>query len=143
MRQNSSSTAIDIALLVLRIGLGIIFFAHGAQKALGWWGGPGMQGTVGFMTGMGLPIPLPYLAVAAEFLGGMGLILGVLPRISALGILVTMLVAMTKVHLANGFFLGKEGNGIEFTLALSVMALTILIAGPGRFALINPKKVPL
>jgi putative oxidoreductase len=125
----------DVALLVLRLGLGVIFFAHGAQKVLGMFGGPGLEGTVGFMGKIGIPAALAYVAAFTEFLGGIALIFGVLSRVAALGLFITMLVAMFKVHLANGFFLSPDGkSGIEYTVALSAMALAILIAGPGRVA---------
>src|SRR6202165_570362 len=86
---NSSATTI------LRLALGVIFFAHGAQKMLGWFDGYGFTGTMGFFTGaMHIPAPLAFLAIAAEFFGGLGLILGFLTRIAAFGIAVNMLVAI-------------------------------------------------
>src|SRR5258708_37851448 len=72
---------------ILRLVLGVVFFAHGAQKLLGWFGGYGFSGTMGFFTGMmHIPAPFAFLAIAAEFFGGLGLILGFLTRIAALGI---------------------------------------------------------
>src|SRR5690349_22703637 len=91
-------TADDPVLASLRLVLGIVFFAHGAQKVLGWFGGPGFQGTIGFFTSMGIPAPLAFLAMMAEFLGGLGLILGFLSRIAAFGVLCNMLVAIAMVH---------------------------------------------
>ena len=82
------------ATAILRVVLGLVFFAHGAQKMLGWFGGFGFAGTMGFFTGsMHIPAPLAFLAIAAEFFGGLGLILGFLTRIAAFGIAVNMLVA--------------------------------------------------
>src|SRR5690349_23589697 len=92
------------ATLILRLVLGIVFFAHGAQKVLGWFGGPGFSGTMGmFTTYLHIPAPFAFLAIAAEFLGGLGLLLGFLTRIAAFGISVNMLVAIATVHLSNGF----------------------------------------
>src|ERR1700704_7136810 len=102
---NSTATAI------LRLVLGVVFFAHGAQKLLGWFGGFGFAGTMGFFTGMmHIPAPLAFLAIAAEFFGGMGLILGFLTRIAAFGIGVNMLVAIMTVHRGFGFFMNWTGT---------------------------------
>jgi uncharacterized membrane protein YphA (DoxX/SURF4 family) len=90
---------------ILRLVLGIVFFAHGAQKMLGWFGGPGFSGTIGYFTGtMHIPGTLAFLEIAAEFFGAIGLILGFLTRIAAFGIGVIMLVAVMTVHHAFGFF---------------------------------------
>src|SRR3981189_1086518 len=86
------------ATAILRLVLGVVFFAHGAQKMLGWFGGFGFSGTMGFFTGtLHIPPPLSFLAIAAEFFGGIGLILGFLTRIAAFGIAATMLVAIAMV----------------------------------------------
>src|SRR5712672_3336278 len=108
----------DPATLILRLVLGVVFFAHGAQKLLGWFGGPGFSGTMGMFTGyLHIPAPLAFLAIAAEFFGGLGLILGFLTRIAAFGIAVNMVVAIWKVHGAFGFFMNwagtQKGEGIE------------------------------
>ena len=77
----------SLATAILRLTLGAVFFAHGAQKMLGWFGGFGFRGTMGFFTDlMHVPAPLAFLAIAAEFFGGIGLIFGFLTRIAALGI---------------------------------------------------------
>src|SRR5712672_4717021 len=108
----------DPATLILRLVLGVVFFAHGAQKLLGWFGGPGFSGTMGMFTGyLHIPAPLAFLAIAAEFFGGLGLILGFLTRIAAFGISVNMLVAIATVHGPFGFFVswsgGQKGEGYE------------------------------
>src|SRR4029077_10427849 len=91
---------------ILRVVLGVVFFAHGAQKLLGWFGGYGFSGTMGFFTGaMHIPAPFAFLAIAAEFFGGLGLILGFLTRISAFGIAANMVVAIGLVHSGFGFFM--------------------------------------
>src|SRR6202035_144078 len=94
------------ATAILRLVLGLIFFAHGAQKMLGWFGGYGFSATMGAFTGsMHIAAPLAFLAIVAEFFGGVGLILGFLTRIAAFGIAVNMVVAVWMVHSAFGFFM--------------------------------------
>lgn len=127
------------ATAILRLVLGIVFFAHGAQKMLGWFGGYGFSGTMGFFTGaMHIPVPLAFLAIAAEFFGGIGLILGFLTRIAAFGISVNMLVAIVTVHSANGFFMNwggtQKGEGFEYHLLVLGMAAFLMIRGAGAFS---------
>lgn len=131
----------DVGLLVLRLGLGAVMFAHGAQKLLGWWGGPGVDGFLGWMGSMGVPAPLAWLAMLVEFAGGIAVILGVFARVAALGFAGNMIVAIATVHWKHGFFLGGEGgDGIEFTLVLLCAAVAVALAGPGRFALIDRER---
>jgi putative oxidoreductase len=127
------------ATAILRLVLGLIFFAHGAQKMLGWFGGFGFSGTMGFFTGaMHIPAPLAFLAIAAEFFGGLGLILGFLTRIAAFGIAVNMLVAIAKVHGAFGLFMNwsgtQKGEGFEFHLLVLAMTAFLMIRGAGAFS---------
>jgi putative oxidoreductase len=123
--------------LVVRLGLGMIFFAHGAQKVLGWFGGHGLRGTISyFKQGLGIPPAATVIAASIEFLGGLCLIVGFLARPAALGLVVVMLVAIGTVHIKNGFFINwtmtpGQGHGYEFNLALIAMALAILIGGAG------------
>ena len=124
-------TRFDLALLVLRLVLGTVMVAHGSQKLFGWFGGPGVQGFLGWTASMGIPAPIGWLAIIAEAFGGLGMLLGLLPRVAALGFAVNMLVAMFMVHLKNGFFMP---GGIEFTLTLFAACVVILLVGPGRFA---------
>src|SRR3954447_7213516 len=100
----------DRVVTLLRIALGIIFFAHGAQKMLGWFGGYGYTGTMHSFTASGIPAPLAFLAIAAEFFGGLGLIFGLLGRVAAIGITVNMLVAIAAVHAKFGFFMNWAGS---------------------------------
>jgi len=130
---DSASTAI------LRLALGLVFFAHGAQKMLGWFGGYGFSGTMGFFTGaMHIPAPLAFLAIAAEFFGGLGLILGFLTRIAAFGIAVNMLVAIAAVHGPFGFFMNwsgtQKGEGFEFHLLVLAITAFLMIRGAGAFS---------
>src|SRR5271166_14643 len=133
------STPNDLTLTIVRLVLGVTFFAHGAQKMLGWFGGYGFQGTMGFFTQqMGIPAPLAFLAICAEFFGGLGLIVGLLSRIAAFGIMVNMLVAIATVHYANGLFMNwagtQKGEGFEYHLLVIAMCLTILIKGAGALS---------
>jgi putative oxidoreductase len=128
------------AMSILRLVLGIVFFAHGAQKMLGWFGGFGFAGTMGFFTGMAhIPAPLAFLAIAAEFFGGIGLILGFLTRIAAFGIGVNMLVAIMTVHLPFGFFMNwtgaQKGEGFEFHLLVLAIVAFLMIRGAGAFSI--------
>lgn len=123
----------DGALLILRLTLGVIFFAHGAQKVLGLFGGYGLAGTVEFMTKSGIPAALAYVACFTEFLGGLAMIGGLLARLAGIGLSITMLVAILKVHLAAGLFADK--HGFEYPLALLAMSLAVVLMGPGRIAI--------
>src|SRR5437016_6603754 len=127
------------ATAILRVVLGLVFFAHGAQKMLGWFGGYGFSGTMGFFTGaMHIPAPLAFLAIAAEFFGGIGLILGFLTRIAAFGITVNMLVAIATVHGAFGFFMNwsgaQKGEGFEYHLLVLAITAFLTIRGAGAFS---------
>jgi putative oxidoreductase len=139
MAKNFSAATMDsLALLLIRLPLGVIFFAHGSQKLLGLFGGPGLTGTLrNFEVHMGIPPLLTLLAIIAEFGGGLGVLFGAFTRLSACGIAVTMAVAMYKVHWVNGFFLNTPGKGpgIEFTLALLGMALALVVTGGGQWSL--------
>jgi putative oxidoreductase len=130
----------DTATAILRLVLGAVFFAHGAQKLLGWFGGSGFSGTMGFFTGtMHIPAPLAFLAIAAEFFGGLGLILGFLTRVAAFGITVNMVVAIAMVHSANGFFMNwsgaQKGEGIEYHLLVLAATVFLMIRGAGAFSI--------
>src|SRR5580700_6239979 len=128
------------ATAILRLVLGIVFFAHGAQKLLGWFGGPGFSGSMGMFTGyLHIPGPLAFLAIAAEFFGGLGLILGFLTRIAAFGIAVNMVVAVIMVHSGNGFFMNwtgtQKGEGFEYHLLALAITAFLMIRGAGAFSL--------
>lgn len=134
------STDPVLSVLIIRVVLGIIFFAHGAQKVLGWFGGHGLKGTVGFMTSMGLPAPIAYMVCFFEFLGGLGLIVGLLTRLAALAVAIVMVGAIATVHAKNGFFVNWEmepgkGHGFEVNLAYLAMASALILEGGGGLAL--------
>jgi putative oxidoreductase len=129
------------SLLIVRVVLGVIFFAHGAQKVFGCFGGPGLKGTIAyFKQAMGIPAGATVLAALIECFGGLAMLAGLLVRPAALGLVVVMLVAVAKVHWKNGFFLNMsmtpgKGHGYEFNLALIGMALAVLVGGAGRYSL--------
>jgi len=134
------STTDDFALTILRLVLGIVFFAHGSQKMLGWFGGYGFKGTMGFFTQqLHIPAPLAALAICAEFFGRLGLIVGLLTRISAFGITCNMVIAILAVHLPNGFFMNwgsnQKGEGFEFHLLVLAMTVAIMIKGAGALSI--------
>ena len=114
----------DLALLVLRLVLGGVFIAHGAQKLFGWFGGPGLQGTAGFFEKLG---------GLAEFGGGLLVLLGLLTPLGALAVIVVMIVAILRVHLPNGFF--NTSGGYEFNLTLIGIAVALILAGSGAYGL--------
>lgn len=133
-------TESDLTLAALRLVLGVVFFAHGAQKVLGWFGGYGLSATMGAFTHqMGIPAVFAALAIAAEFLGGIGLMAGLLSRVAALGIAINMMVAVVLVHAQNGFFMNwygnQKGEGFEYHLLAIVLAVAVLVKGAGAFSL--------
>lgn len=139
MWQKLVGTSNDASLTILRLVLGIVFFAHGAQKTLGWFGGYGFSGTMHFFTGMmHIPAFFAFLAVAAEFLGGLGLIIGFLSRIAAFGIMTNMIVAVALVHRHVGFFMNwtgaQKGEGYEYHLLAIAICITVLVRGAGALS---------
>src|SRR5437588_2531080 len=139
MIRNIVSTDDSIATAIIRVVLGVVFFAHGAQKMLGWFGGFGFSGTMGFFTQtMHIPAPLAFLAIAAEFFGGLGLIAGFLTRIAAFGVATNMVVAIATVHRAVGFFMNwngdQKGEGFEFHLLVLAITAFLIIRGAGSFS---------
>jgi putative oxidoreductase len=121
--------------LVVRLALGVVFFAHGAQKVFGWFGGHGLTGTIqAFRQYLGIPPAATVLAAFVECFGGLALIVGLLARPAALGLIGVMLVAIATVHWKHGFFLATQpgqSNGWEYNFALIAMALAVLIGGAG------------
>ncbi len=127
--------------LPVRLALAALFIAHGGQKMFGWFGGPGLSATMqGFQQYLGIPAWLAVLAGVTEFFGGLGVLVGLLTRVAATGLSVVMLVAMFKVHWANGFFLNWDGkpnvgHGIEFNVVVLGLTLALVIAGGGAASL--------
>lgn len=129
----------DIAIMVVRIGLGIVFFPHGMQKLFGWFGGPGFSGTMGMFTNnLHIPAFFAFLAIMAEGLGSLGLITGFLTRVAAFGIGVNMAVAVYMLHWQNGFFMNwfgnQKGEGFEYHLLVIAMAIALIIRGGGALS---------
>ncbi|MFZ3169459.1 MAG: DoxX family protein [Candidatus Methanoperedens sp.] len=124
----------NFSLVFLRAALGVIFFAHGSQKLLGWYGGYGFDATVQFFQQMGISPALGALAILAEFFGGLMVLLGFFTRIGAAGIAVTMAVALFTVHLSQGFFIAGDKIGFEYAFALLLMALYLVINGAGELS---------
>ena len=130
----------DKLLTVTRLILGLVFLAHGAQKVFGWVGGQGFDHTMkAFTQGMGIPAIFAMLAIAAEFLGGIGLVLGLLSRVAAFAIAVNMVVAVWLVHARNGLFMNwagsQRGEGFECHLLALAIALLLVIRGGGAWSL--------
>ena len=135
-----TGTHADLVVAVARIVLGIIFFAHGAQKMLGWYGGPGLAGSMRtFTEHLHLPPTLAFLVIAGELFSGVGLIVGLLSRIAALVIALTMVGAIATVHFRFGLFLNwfgtQEGHGIEYHLLTIALSLVIVVQGAVAFSL--------
>jgi putative oxidoreductase len=125
----------DVGLLLLRLLLGFLFFAHGSQKLFGWFGGRGLAGQSAMLEKMGLR-PARQLALAnaaGEFFGGLGAAFGLLTPIAAGGILGSMIVAVIRVHWRNGLW--NRNEGIEFPLSLGTVAFVLGLVGPGRYSL--------
>ena len=133
--QRILSSDAGLAPLAVRIPVGIIFAAHGAQKLFGWFGGYGLEGTGQWMDSIGLHpgTLLALLAGGAEFLGGLALLLGLLVRPASAALAFTMLVAIFSVHISKGLFMSN--GGYEYALALLAVTAALFISGAGRFSL--------
>ncbi len=140
MFQRLMKTTDDFVVTLLRLVLGAVFFAHGAQKVLGWFGGFGFRATLGFFTQqLHIPAPLAVLAIAAEFLGGLGLIIGFLGRVASFGIFCNMVVAVALIHRHFGLFANwygnQKGEGFEYHILSIAICLAIMIRGSGALSL--------
>jgi putative oxidoreductase len=139
MIESLIGTNADWVVGIIRIVLGIIFFAHGAQKMLGWYGGPGLANSMRtFTEHLHLPSTLAFLVIAGELFSGIGLIVGLFSRIAGLVIVVTMVGAIATVHFRFGLFLNwfgtQEGHGIEFHLLAIALALVVVVKGAGALS---------
>lgn len=128
------STDETFATLALRVPVGIIFMAHGAQKLFGWFGGYGLTATGNWMESIGLApgILMAFLAGSGEFFGGLFILLGLLTRPAAAVLSITMIVAIFTVHFANGLFMAN--NGYEFGLALLAASVSLMLSGSGKLS---------
>ena len=125
--------------LILRVMLGLVFFFHGGQKLLGWFGGHGFDGTMGFFTEkMGIPALIAFLVIIGESFGALGLITGFLTRLSAAGVACIMLGAIAMVHWNNGIFMNwagqQAGEGFEYHLLALAIAIPLILYGGGKFS---------
>ncbi|PLY02563.1 MAG: hypothetical protein C0623_03630 [Desulfuromonas sp.] len=139
MKKLVLGTDSDAAGLVLRLGLGVVMFPHGAQKLLGWFGGYGISGTMGFLTDtMGIPALFAFLVIIAESFGALGLIFGFMTRLSALGIGLVMAGAVFMVHLQYGFFMNwsgqQAGEGFEYHILAIAIAVVLFFKGGGALS---------
>jgi len=135
--QTITKTSDSFAPVIARVTLGLVFFPHGAQKLLGWFGGYGFSGTMGFFTGaMHIPTVFAFLAIVTEFFGALALIFGAFSRVAAFGIATIMIVAVVTTHLANGFFMNWFGNqkseGYEYHLLVLALAAIVFVYGAGK-----------
>jgi putative oxidoreductase len=126
---------VALGLLILRLVIGLTLAAHGAQKLFGSFGGPGMTGWTGAMVRMRIrpATPWAWMSALAEFLGGIGLALGLLFPLPSAAIAGSMLVAVALVHLPKGFFVSK--GGYEFNLAIIAAVAALALTGPGAYSL--------
>lgn len=122
---------------ILRLAVGGVMFPHGAQKLLGWFGGYGFNGTMGFFTDtMGMPWFMGFIVIMVEFFASLALLAGALTRLSALGVMIVMTGAVAVAHWQNGFFMNwansNEGEGFEYHLLMIGMCAALMIGGGGK-----------
>lgn len=132
-------TSDSLSPVLLRLTLAAVLFPHGAQKLLGWFGGYGFTGTMGFFTGtMGIPWILAFGTIMIEFFAPLLLLIGAGTRLAALGLGTVLTTAMFMVHVQNGFFMNwfgtQKGEGIEYFLLIIGLALSLIISGGGRWS---------
>ena len=132
-------TSDDRIPMLARLALGIVVFPHGAQKVLGWFGGSGIDGALGFYTSMGVPAFLGWIAMTIELVGGIALIVGILGRVAAFAVALDMVVAVIQMHWMVGFFMNWDGQlrgeGFEFHILAVTLALIVIIRGSGALSL--------
>lgn len=130
----------NLAATFSRIALGVVLFAHGSQKLLGWFGGFGFDGTMGFFTDtVGIPWIVGFLVIIIEFFGSLSIILGFATRLWSFAVFVLTIGIIQTVHLQHGFFMNwmgdQKGEGIEFFLLLLALAVSLVISGAGKFSI--------
>ena len=128
-------TSQDWTLTILRLAAGIMIFPHGLQKTFGWFGGAGFSAQMAGFERSHIPAMFAFIAIAAEFLGGLGLILGALTRVAAFGLAMDMIVGVYLLHWRNGFFMNwsghQKGEGFEFHILAVAMAVVLMARGGG------------
>ena len=135
--KNITRSTAGFSTLALRVPVGIIFMAHGAQKLFGWFGGYGLEGTGQWMASIGMEpgVLMAFMAGSAELFGGLLILLGLLTRPAAVVLAFTMVIAIASVHISNGLFMAN--NGYEFALALLAITVSLAISGSGRVGIDN------
>jgi putative oxidoreductase len=132
-------TTNDPVLTIIRLTLGVVFFAHGAQKALGWFGGYGFAETLGALSKMGMPVSLGLFVILTEFLGSLALICGVFARVASGAIMLLMAGAIAMVHAQFGFYMNwfgqQKGEGFEYHLLAIGLAVAVLVRGAGALSI--------
>ncbi|AZG71688.1 DoxX family protein [Shewanella livingstonensis] len=136
IKRITHSTA-GFSTFALRLPVGIIFMAHGAQKLFGWFGGYGLEATGQWMASLGIEpgVLMAFMAGSAEFFGGLFILLGLLTRLTAVVLAFTMIIAITSEHFSNGLFMAN--NGYEFALALLAITVSLAISGSGKVGIDN------
>jgi putative oxidoreductase len=133
------NTQNEYSLALARIGLGAVFFAHGAQKMLGWFGGSGFSDTIGEFAKFRMPTAVALFAIFVEFFGSLSLLFGLLSRVAALAIIIEMIGAVVTVHIHNGFFMNwkgqQKGEGFEYHVIALALAFLILVQGAGAVSI--------
>jgi putative oxidoreductase len=134
---HKAGTPVDLALAVVRVALAWIFVVYGAQKLFGWFGGPGIDPTAGFMASLGLKPGtfMAYLSGIIEFGGGIAMLLGVVTRLAGLALIGDMVVAMVKVTAEQGLHPYTNAPGYGLNVALIALALVMFLLGAGRYSL--------
>lgn len=138
MKKILATNGNNVRALIARLALGIVIFPHGAQKLLGWFGGYGFEGTMGFLTSKaGLPWIIALMVILIEFIGALMLIFGFGTRLAALAVIANFAGIVITSHLHNGFFMNwysqaGQGEGLEYFILLFGLAISVLIAGGGK-----------
>lgn len=129
---------INLAILILRLCLAVVFISHGLQVAFGLFGGPDITGFSKMLAGLGFKFPFvwAYIAAYTQLIAGLFLVLGFLTRFAAVSLFIFMLVAAIKVHLSNGFFL--QSGGFEYNFVLICICIVLILVGSGKFSM-TPK----
>jgi len=132
------SRELDFELLIMRLACSLPFLYHGSAILFGAFGGPGPQGFAAFMK---MPVIIGYLVGLAQFAGGIAILTGALLRVGAVSVIIVMLGAIFLVHLPHGYDIGR--GGLEYALTEMLLALGLLLAGPGKYSLASVLPAPL
>jgi putative oxidoreductase len=133
---HSSWRSVDAATVIMRAAVGLCFIAHGGQKLFGWFGGGGITGTTAFFRSVGISAPhaFAYVAGIVEFFGGIAIAVGLLTIVAAVGLLIEMLIAISTVSYAEGFFVTAQKVGWELNAYLIGLIVALLVMGPGAWS---------